>query len=800
MGNKLDDLLELLGTDQTKLSVFDPRREKDQDGWRMMLRGAVNSALSNTIDAPANIWNAGWGRITGKQAPTVAGAIPGLRGQGAAYDFGSSAGDAALALGALRASLGAPGMAGSSGDLMPSNQIGAVGNVAKRNMKRGSTATVFDAPGLSYDDALAMARRNAHLKQTADGHYVGAPAGVDSPQALGTMRANAGEKVRAGVENAAWYDRARGTGSAVSGYDPVTQGYGTATPEGRMASLFSRGGAAYSPQATPAVEVNSFLKQHNAKVVGAEDIVPRTGSQSRNVAQAYAENPATGGFDLNPQAIRLGKKTGPYADAKDPTVDPQGLYRTANDIWHGRVFGYKNSDGSTFSRGFTPQEHGFLTGENLRLADWADKQGLRPSDASDLFSWDPRAAQAATWGAQRKISLEKARDAAARKYETAAAKYQRDLARWEKGGKVGDRPKAPTKPDLASDADIDAQATFGIDNATAKHVASMTYEYAPGAKTGHLAGLLDDPKALSEYTDAMRAAERGREVPLDALQLYRAPTAEIPGEYTNSLGRVERNRAFNAQPLVGLQNADLGFNAAGKRMRGGQMVDGASAAALDGASSVRSVFDVQEGVGWNKFTPAGSTMKSVEKTGLRVEAPRASLDSAKTALRGQGLDVVDLGDALHAGNFGASTGTGKQIQAAAKKALGDVDGHFYATPGRWETGLQEAPWTAQQGTGNVTRWMLDRLSDPRLHNYPRRLDSAGFPAEQARKLAAELEFAKRNPQYVPREDVLRLREVVSKVGLEGLPAWIEKNGIRGLPAVGGVSLSGLLSDEEASLR
>lgn len=147
-------------------------------------------------------------------------------------------------------------------------------------------------------------------------------------------------------------------------------------PQGQMASLFSRGGAAYSPQATPPTEMNSFIRQHNAQVIGGQQIIPRTGSQARNVAKAYDIDPATGMYVFNPEAIKLGKKTGPYADAKDPTIPSTDLYKTASDIWHGRVMGYSDPGGKTFSRGFTPQEHGFLTGENLLLANRAEQKDL----------------------------------------------------------------------------------------------------------------------------------------------------------------------------------------------------------------------------------------------------------------------------------------------------------------------------------------------------------------------------------------------------------------------------------------
>ena len=147
---------------------------------------------------------------------------------------------------------------------------GGKSKAAARNQKKGATSTVFDNV-TDYDEAMAMARRGAHLKQDKSGQYIGGPRTdgsygmtVDSPQALAAMRRSADDQVEEGLYNAAWYDRARSA---------ATDAAGGANTE---ASLFARGGAAYSPQATPPTEMNSFFKQHNAKVVLGEDVTPRT--------------------------------------------------------------------------------------------------------------------------------------------------------------------------------------------------------------------------------------------------------------------------------------------------------------------------------------------------------------------------------------------------------------------------------------------------------------------------------------------------------------------------------------------
>lgn len=641
---------------------------------------------------------------------------------------------------------------------------------AKKGGKKGKKAvgTVFDSV-TDYDEARRMALRGDHLKRTPEGKYVGAPADVDSPQKLARNRANALRKVEEGAFNADWYDRARNVADEVSGGDAA------------MASMFARGGAAYSPQATPDIEVGAFTRQHNAKVLRGEDVAPRTGSQSRNVARAYTDN-ATGGYDIDPSAVRLGKKTGPYADAKNPTVPSESLYKTANDIWHGRVMGY----GDDFSRGFTPQEHGFLTGENLVLADSAQRRNLGAGLLPENYQWTPRSAQAATWGAQRK------------------AKYQGDYDQAvRKALREGKRPPpAPTESELIQ------RASFGIDSAVPKYVANDTFEFVTGENTGHLAGLnRADEATRAAYTDQMAEAYlrtpsgRMRDPIYDSFQMYQREALPTRGTYINSAGELETNPGYTARPLVGVRASDLGRTATGKPRRGGPEMVAEDGNAIRYAAALRGLTTAQEATGWNKFTPANSSMKATEKTGVRVTAENADeLERARAVYESKGLDVVQVGDALHVGSFGGLDG--KEIQKRAKSAVKDMSDagiNSASTPGRWETGLEEIPWTAEQGTGQTTRAILERLtSDPRyaVKDAEKRIDSGQF--RQSMKAMNEIDRAIAAEKNLPlREDLLRLRDMLSERGLESVKEYVKKTGGVGLPAIVAVpTLASLVSQQD----
>ena len=119
--------------------------------------------------------------------------------------------------------------------------------------KRKSVANTFEGV-TDYDVAMNLAREGEHLKQGKGGQYAGAPRDVsgtgenltvDSPEALELMRANLDQKAKEGLFNASWYDRSRGTGADLSGFDMTDYSpENLATPEANMASLFARGTAA----------------------------------------------------------------------------------------------------------------------------------------------------------------------------------------------------------------------------------------------------------------------------------------------------------------------------------------------------------------------------------------------------------------------------------------------------------------------------------------------------------------------------------------------------------------------------
>jgi len=646
-----------------------------------------------------------------------------------------------------------------------------------------SVAKVFEGVD-EYDEAMKIAQRGDHLKRDKTGKYIGAPfdetgnyRSVTSPQGLSSMRKEVDKQVEEGMFNYDWYDRARDVAETIAPGDPTKQ------------KLFARGTASYSPQAMPPMEVENFIRQHNARVISGDKVRPRTQSQADKLDEIYDTNPATGQVEFRPDDLKLGEKTGPYADAKDPTISDDVLYKTANDIWHGRVFGYSGQGGSQFDRGFTPQEHGFLTGENLLASDRATKA------LDTALPMTPRRMQASTWGAVRLRQLVDE----ARERVTNATKKQKE---WDndprpstskKDGGKGSRPSIPKMP---SADELVARASGGIDQSIPRLKANETYEYITGESVGHLAGLNKLPESVrKEYSNRMQGAIGNRDPYYEGFQMYQDDVIPIQGEYMNSAGLLEKNPGFTARPLTGLTPSRLeGFTKKGEPKRGGPKMDPTSKEALDFTATVRSILNAQEAGGYHKFTPATSSMKGFEKTGGRIEADEATLSKINQNLSNEGLDVVNVGDAIQFGKFDGDL-DGTEIQKIVKKVLKGEEGNFNYVPGRFESGYRPTMFS-EEGAGTATKNLVSELEKPGLLNIGQRLDQGKLRSALLEQNKIDREFAKKYDLPI-REDIMKLRQLIADRGFQNLPEEVRKIAYQGLPVLlpGGLALSAYESQD-----
>ena len=99
-------------------------------------------------------------------------------------------------------------------------------------------------------------------------------------------------------------------------------------------------------------------------------------------------------------------------------------------------------------------------------------------------------------------------------------------------------------------------------------------------------------------------------------------------------------------------------------------------------------------------------------------------------------------------------------------------------------------------TGSATTAWLDQLKNGGVTNAAERIDAAGVPAWYAPQFQATEDAMKAAGGAVPQDQRL-LRAIFAKRGANGVEAWVQKHGAKGLPAAalmtGGGFLSGLRS-------
>ena len=584
------------------------------------------------------------------------------------------------------------------------------------------------------DIATEMANKGAHLKRDKTGQYIGAPRGIDTPQKLAALRKRIDEKVSAGAYGMDWYDRARKTFTRYAPDDPNKQ------------KLMSRATAAYSPSSSPDNEMGAFAKHHNSQVLTGESIRPGTDAKFKNVERAYKDD---GTYD--PEAIELGEKTGPYSDARDPTIDEDDLYKTANDIWHGRVMGY----GDDFDRGFTKQEHAFLTGENLLLA----KRAAAADKAAGIdhgTQWTPRAGQAATWTEQRR-----------RDY------IKKAIASHEKKNAKLKTPKPLDMDDIIAKATAYAQK--GMDDAAERHSAHITREARTGADVNHM--WMDDPDLIESYT-ADSLAESPRDQIMDALGLYSTDNRPTRGKFVTASGNVEENPGWVNDVLVSTDH----------RKGETPITMPADRAALDYSTLIDAFIRAQQGGGHSRFFPQGMGSQRVSEQNAVNVANIKNPDELARVTAEKGYDVYDWGDQKLVSkptDYAPTPGsTGEILKALAGSDL-DADVRKGLTESGWHpTLLNEAP----EGSGIATQNLLDqsaKFSQQIPDLEARTADAVGDTAGSMNRLDAR--YAEENPDLIQRNDIVKVREIMDGFegmrGIQALRAYVAKHGSKGLPVV-----------------
>lgn len=630
----------------------------------------------------------------------------------------------------------------------PAPAVESLGLATGKTGRRGALNDAF-ASASNYDEALALARQGVHLRQGPDGQYVGAPrdiAGdgslqVDSPEKLEEMRGRYDDHMRTGGGYGAdWYDRSR------QSLTDISDG-----PE--MASFASRASSAYSPQATPDQEWNNFINQHNAKMVRGEDFKPMTVRQMENVASGYGDGIGdnSGQYYFQPDNVRLGNKTEPYSDAKDPGIDRSGKFKSANDLWHGRVTGYSQADGGNFDRAFTAAEHGFLTGENILATQRAIDAGILPPGAG------VEAMQASLWVEGR-----------------IRAYMSEQTARFESGL----RTNLPTLEEARQ------YAGTGIVEAIDRSVGALSREFTPGGGLGELENVGRDPALNAQFSAAMGAVGGPKNDVFSALQMYQRPTTQTLGFWNDPVEGLQINPAFTDFPLVGTMPETITLRN-GNVVRGGPAMSPFGRQAMEVAGRLHGYENMQHGVGANMFIPRNSSHRAQQVNGLRVTGSDPVTIAEAARLRG--LDAVDAGDSVMLTSFTGGQ-TNKQIQQSGI-ALTDELG-VNVSPGRFDANYVESGLSSYvddqitptpQGQGIATQQLLDETA--KIPQFDQRMNATNYAQNVGARNQIRQETsaagggalrpdAERARALLAQGGVGALREYVKRFGLEGLPAWV----------------------------
>jgi hypothetical protein len=264
--------------------------------------------------------------------------------------------------------------------------------------------------------------------------------------------------------------------------------------------------------------------------------------------------------------------------------------------------------------------------------------------------------------------------------------------------------------------------------------------------------------------------------------MYQRPTQSAQGIFTPT-GRTEPefNPAFVARPLVG-------------RLEGGKGIEPGSRALMEAAEATRAAVSGQESGAYHK-----PFFENTAGASGAVFVPAEGRQSIETVQQLKDLgsrygleDVVDTGQGMTMTTFygGPPPGaeTGKALKGDLGQGIRDIVPDAEPRRAFVDSGYKDyrEAWEAPQGSGAVTRQMLDYIEQSGAPNALERLDTPEFRARAKERMEADYEYAARTGQPV-REDLQNLRRVIFERGPKALEAALgRKEFLAAIPAVLGL--------------
>lgn len=514
-------------------------------------------------------------------------------------------------------------------------------------------------------EVLRAAKKGEHISRRADGSIIGAPRHISSGAGLGAMRKSLDTQFDEGVDALKyadpdrvgdWYERAK-AGQAAS-----------SEPHQLDRSLDAT--AVYSAGVSPESELAFALKHHNTRALGAPEMAYR-GAGMRTLDRAIE----------NDKAPSLAAKIGEYRVKNDPRVPVEGSFGV-NDFRAAQGFGYTDAQGKPWKAGVSQQMHPFMDAETALMVDRANAR-----TAGGRTDWTGPHLQEVPWI-----------------YGKAQDLYERGQKATYKGGTEG-----------IVKALRDANKTTA--DYMPKHTFSSTYEYVPGANTGHIPELLNESmegrKAYGEIgrwdtpnTDAKlygmpeSVGAGNRDAIHSAMGLRQLPTKQGTGVYTNTAGQVENNPVTVTQTLANFPTGDSATLHPNFK------------AAMEAGERFRAANDVQEaGAGHIMFTGGNRQGKDAMLMEMPRQASSQEMAAIQNALRGtdfmpsasaRGVAIADFGDDAAAKAAALRKLTGKNSPLAAAMPEGAT---------LQKAGIESVYAPLEYGQGKATEAVLRGFAD-----------------------------------------------------------------------------------------
>jgi hypothetical protein len=350
----------------------------------------ASQALGLNPDRDSGLYTAGTiagGALTGGAGAIRAAARAGAKEAGKAYGRSLAAETAGYAGGVAGAQAAEAAGMGETAQMVASMAGGVAGG------SRIGNGPIINMADRSDRGAMGVGKSKNRVGTT--GKYVGGPDWVDSPQALGRMRANYMDLVERGVQGADWYN------DSSDFIDRVT-------PQRYQPQQIADTLAVTSQGTDVDANLGFTVKALNQRAVGDPVNTGRFPSNQSPLIERI----------LDGEAPDLGPKRTPFASNLSVNWAPEFAIHPVHDIWDGRAYGYRKPDGKPWDGGFSPQQHAFMDEQASAIIGMLNEK--RVGDRGD---WDALKSQAAGWtGAQIAAGNIKPEDAAMH-YGSFAPKY-----------------------------------------------------------------------------------------------------------------------------------------------------------------------------------------------------------------------------------------------------------------------------------------------------------------------------------------------------------------------------------------